>query len=77
MPEWFSEVARLGTDLAIVIVFITYLHRRDKEIGQISVRCHTTSENGHIVLRDLTEAQAKVISAVNELKTALHLRGLK
>ena len=64
MPEWVVEIAKISTNLAIVIVFVLYLNKQSKVMESVSERCHTTSENGH-------KAIAAIAAAVLELKAEI------
>ena len=55
MEHWI-ELSRLSAEVAIVVTFLWYLSKRDKEISRISERCHQTQEAGHEAIKELTIA---------------------
>ncbi len=56
---WF-ELTNLGANVAIVVLFLWYLTKRDKVMQQVSEQCHKTQEAGHTAIKELTIAVIKL-----------------
>ena len=55
-----TQIPALATLVALVVVFVRYLERRDLALKEISDNCHTTQQNSTKAVLELTEVLGEV-----------------
>ena len=64
MEELVINFARhapgLAVAVAIVVIFVRHLNRKDDQIKIISDRCHDTQQDSSTALREMTQAITEV-----------------